>query len=73
MTAQLLRFPRGKVAPIADDQPAWVCRECGMKHGRRCIPGVSTYHMGVCGACTKTLMVTEPRDFGYLKEGWKKK
>lgn len=50
--------------------PIWICSECGDKYGRReC--GIATWHIDVCGVCGKTKEVTEPRDFGHLKEGWK--
>lgn len=53
------------------DYPAWICGPCGDKHGRReC--GVSTWHMDTCGVCGEQGMVTEPRDFGHLKDGWQK-
>lgn len=55
---------------ISHNQPEWVCNDCGHKHGRGPIFVVSTYHTDVCGVCNKTLPVTEPRDFGYLLEGW---
>lgn len=53
------------------DYPAWICSPCGDKHGRReC--GISTWHMGTCGVCGEQAMVSEPRDFGHLKDGWQK-
>lgn len=51
-------------------QPDWVCSDCGRKYGSR-IPELSCWHIGKCGVCGKEKPVTEPRDFGYLKEGWK--
>lgn len=51
--------------------PNWICFECGNKYGRReC--GVATWHPSVCGICGKEDIVTEPRDFGHLKDGWEK-
>lgn len=51
--------------------PAWICSDCGEKWGRReC--GVSTWHPDTCSLCGKETMVTEPRDYGHLKEGWEK-
>lgn len=53
------------------DYPAWVCLPCGNKWGRRVGGGgVCTVHQGVCGVCGETRAVTEPRDFGHLKQGW---
>ena len=56
------------------DQPAWVCRTCGLYYGKRAkyYDDASTYHEGdSCGVCGTETMVTEPRDFGYLKPEWK--
>lgn len=51
------------------EYPQWVCFDCGRKHGRRAA-GLCTMHQGTCGVCGKEDMVTEPRDFGHLKDGW---
>lgn len=50
--------------------PAWVCSPCGTRHGRR-PPRSATWHSGTCGICGKAAPVTEPRDFGHLKESQK--
>jgi hypothetical protein len=54
--------------------PDWICNQCGRLHGKR--PegnSVATYHIGRCGVCgTGGIEVTEPRDFGHLREGWDK-
>ena len=51
--------------------PAWICSDCGEKWGRReC--GVSTWHPDTCSLCGNEAMVTEPRDYGHLKDGWQK-
>lgn len=48
--------------------PTWICSDCGNKHGnRKC--GVATWHVDRCCICGETKEVTEPRDFGHLKEG----
>jgi hypothetical protein len=53
--------------------PQWICRSCGVKHGKRTTTGViATWHMGKCDICKAEREVTEPRDFGHLKEGWDK-
>lgn len=49
--------------------PEWICRPCGMAHGRT--PSrdhVSTYHTDTCGICGAVTACSEPRDFGYLRE-----
>jgi hypothetical protein len=49
--------------------PQWICHECGVKYGKKeC--GVATWHQGKCDVCGKEKMVTEPRDYGHLKDGW---
>jgi len=54
------------------EYPSWVCATCGLKYGNR-PAGVSTWHIGECGICNGNHPVTEPRDFGHLKEEWDKK
>jgi methionyl-tRNA synthetase len=52
------------------EYPQWICGECGDKHGKReC--GRATWHPNTCDVCGKTTSVTEPRDYGHLKETWK--
>lgn len=53
-----------------DYYPAWVCSSCGAKYGRRRC-GIATWHGGTCGICGIEASVTEPRDFGHLKPGWR--
>jgi hypothetical protein len=56
-----------------DTQPRWVCLACGKTHGKR-MCGVATWHPDTCGVCGKSgVSVTEPRDFGYLENGWSDK
>lgn len=50
--------------------PSWVCADCGVKHGRR-IPKEATWHPDICDICGRNTYVTEPRDFGHLKETWR--
>lgn len=52
------------------EYPAWVCNACGIKHGRR-MPTCATWHPDTCGVCGLEAVVTEPRDFGHLKDSWK--
>lgn len=49
--------------------PQWICGDCGEKYGRR-VPTLATWHQGECEICGLTNAVTEPRDFGHLKDGW---
>jgi anaerobic ribonucleoside-triphosphate reductase len=56
---------------MPSDQPAWCCAKCGEKYGRR-QAGLATWHLDTCGVCGKESVVTEPRDFGYLKPEWVK-
>ena len=53
--------------------PSWICHPCGMKHGKRKPRegDTATYHTGTCGVCGQRKPVTEPRDFGHLKDTWK--
>jgi hypothetical protein len=56
--------------PCSSSYPAWVCVDCGKEYGHK-LPGEgTTWHHGVCGVCGEDDIVTEPRDFGHLKEGW---
>ena len=64
-------FPSSTKRPYPD----WICDECGRLHGKRPEgnPYGATYHIGECGVCgTGGVDVTEPRDFGHLREGWDK-
>lgn len=54
------------------DYPDQVCISCGNRHGRGMPEGhLCTMHLGECGICGETRPVTEPRDFGHLKPGWR--
>jgi hypothetical protein len=53
----------------APPYPDWICRPCGFAYGR--FPSqdrVSCWHEDTCGICGEVTEVTEPRDFGYLRE-----
>lgn len=53
------------------DYPNWICRSCGVKHGKRKTTGIiATWHIGTCDICNAEREVTEPRDFWHLKLGW---
>jgi hypothetical protein len=64
------------------EQPDWVCRDCGAKYSRRAYQAgavsvsittdhISTWHEGTCDVCGQIKPVTQPRDFSYLKPEWK--
>jgi hypothetical protein len=59
-----------KMADSKKEYPQWVCSDCGNKHGnKKCV--IATWHIGSCDVCGKEqVKVTEPRDFGHLKDGW---
>jgi NTP pyrophosphatase (non-canonical NTP hydrolase) len=51
------------------EYPGTICIHCGTKHGKReC--GVATWYQGQCHICGALTYVTEPRDFGHLKDSW---
>lgn len=55
--------------PTEKDYPQWICSECGDNYGRReC--GLATFHLNTCDVCGFEEMVTEPREYGHLKDGW---
>jgi hypothetical protein len=61
------------VPPQRKPYPSWICDECGRLHGKRPEgnPYGATWHIDECGVCgTGGVEVTEPRDFGHLREGW---
>ena len=49
--------------------PTWICSSCGAKYGRR-MCGLATWHTGTCDLCGIEADVTEPRDYGHLRNGW---
>ena len=52
--------------------PQFICTDCGDKHGRRGIgKHGATWHRERCDICGKLDWLTEPRDFGGLRETWK--
>lgn len=51
--------------------PAWICWDCGIKYGKGDCK-VATWHQDTCGVCGNDKFCTEPRDFGHLKDSWKK-
>jgi hypothetical protein len=63
---------------IADIQPDWVCNDCGSAWGAWWedsvytgpSPHCATFHEDTCNVCGEAKVVTEARDFGYLRKGW---
>jgi hypothetical protein len=53
-----------------DYYPDWICSSCGNRYGRR-LAGIATWHFGQCGLCGTEASVTEPRDWGHLRDGWR--
>jgi hypothetical protein len=62
--------------------PAWVCHMCGMQHGNWYqaeeyigpLNHCSTWHTGTCDVCKDVKVpVTEPRDYGHLRDTWNSK
>lgn len=54
-----------KVAPYPDV----VCFPCGQQYGRgRRAGALATAYEGTCGICGRQTVVTEPRDFGHLRQ-----
>lgn len=52
------------------DYPGAICSACGQVHGRRS-PGIATWSRGRCDICGGLDWLTEPRDFGHLRDSWK--
>ena len=62
--------------------PAWVCYRCGVQHGNWYqaeeyvgpLNHCSTWHNGTCDVCNDAKVpVTEPRDYGHLRDTWNSK
>lgn len=52
--------------------PRFVCHPCGQRHGRRgTYSRTATWHEGECGVCGAKAVVTQPRDFGHLRDSWR--
>ena len=67
-------YRRNFVRIFRKTYPDWICKTCGCLHGNRPNgnPYGATWHIEECGICGEKTQVTEPRDFGHLKEGWDK-
>jgi hypothetical protein len=54
-----------------DDEPAWVCADCGKAWGYGMKKGhLATWHEDWCGVCARVKTVTDPRAYGGLRPGW---
>lgn len=51
--------------------PAWICSACGNALGNRKCNECATWHVGECDICGIEGSVTEPRDFGHLRNGFR--
>jgi len=61
-----------KLKHSEDDYPAWICMSCGWKLGKApSEKAICTFHNGTCDVCKTECAVTEPRDFGHLKNNWR--
>lgn len=45
--------------------PAWICGDCGEKHGSMPEGHRATWHPDKCGWCGEEKYCTEPRDYRY--------
>ena len=51
--------------------PGFICATCGEKHGRHGIgPRGATWHRDRCDICRNLDWITEPRDYGHLRDTW---
>lgn len=47
--------------------PRWICAACGDRYGNGPC-GIACWHKGTCHLCGAVTSVSEPRDFGHLRE-----
>lgn len=72
--ARAYAFMEALIAPPPNKRevrayPGWVCRDCALAHGGRILKNhVATFHTDTCDVCKKTKTVTEPRDYGHLRD-----
>ena len=50
--------------------PEWICYDCGEKYGRQSIGFHAKGRNGECEICGISKTVTEPHNYGWLKNGW---
>lgn len=60
----------GKIEFNRAPYPDWICKTCGCFYGNRPSgnPYGATWHKDKCDVCGEVTEVTEPRDFGHLRE-----
>ena len=69
-----LRPHRELASSSCSEYPRWICSDCGIKYGgRKFVPWthLGTWHHEKCDICGSVEAVTQPRDYGHLKEGWR--
>jgi hypothetical protein len=68
--APAVSTPVGSAGPAdRPPYPDWICAPCGQAHGRGMPAGhIATWHEGICDICRRSASVTEPRDYGHLRE-----
>ena len=54
---------------MSKEYPNWICTACGTRYGRKQC-GIACWHVDTCGICGEETEVTQPRDYGHLKDGW---
>lgn len=54
----------------AATQPGAVCGDCGTRYGRDETNPGATWNMGTCRVCGARTLVTEAREFGFLRSCW---
>lgn len=55
--------------PIKTIEPPWVCLKCAASRGAHMPEGhVYTAHIDTCGLCGQETTVTEPSDFGRMRD-----
>ena len=50
------------------EQAGTSCKDCGITYGVYSV-GCSSNWMGKCGVCGEDKIVTETRDYGYMRKG----
>jgi hypothetical protein len=56
---------------MAKDYPNWICATCGTRYGRKQC-GIACWHFDTCNICGEETEVTQPRDYGHLRNDWAK-
>lgn len=67
-----LDLEAGEDRTTPSNYPTVICASCEKIWGKReC--GLATWYPGKCGICSEVTDVTQPRDFGHLRDGWDKR